>query len=454
VWCSVPQSAKPRQIAFDALRAVHRDGAYANLVLPGLLQGSGLDPRDRAFTTALAYGSLRREGELDVVITDAAGRGVETIDETTIDVLRLGVYQALHMRVPPHAVVDQSVQLARSLGAGQAAGFVNAVLRSVTRQPRQHWEDLVRGHVDIQHAHPRWIARAIGAALAECDGEDELDAALISHNQAPGVTVALLPGLAEATPGDRPTPYSPVGFQSSHSNPTEDERIASGAARVQDEGSQLAALVLSRARPLRAGERLLDMCAGPGGKTALLAADAGPAGASVRAIEKIPHRVELVRDSTRALMRVYPGALRVEQGDSALLEAASGRYDRILLDAPCTGLGALRRRPEARWRKSPDDLQGLVALQRELITAAVDVLAPGGLLAYVTCSPVPHETTGVVSWALELFPQLAACDTPSILDRIALQPLLRSRRGSAVQLWTHRHGTDAMFIQLLESRVP
>lgn len=449
----MPHSAKPRQVAFEVLRQVHRDGAYANLALPGLLHNSDLDARDRAFATELAYGALRREGELDVVIADAAAREVCTIDETAIEVLRLGVYQALHMRVPAHALVDQSVELVRTLRSGQAAGFVNAVLRNVTRKPKQYWEDLVRGHADIQHAHPRWIARALGAALAECEGDDELEAALISHNHAPGVTMALLPRLGASAAGDHPTRYSPVGFQSSHPNPADDERIVSGTARVQDEGSQLAALALARARPLHPGERLLDMCAGPGGKTALLVADAGPVGATVCAMEKIPHRVGLVRDSTRALMRAYPGMLRIEQGDSTLLEMESGRYDRILLDAPCTGLGALRRRPEARWRKSRDDLPGLVALQRDLITAAIGVLEPGGLLGYVTCSPVPEETTEIVAWTLEHFPRLATLDTPAILDGIAREPIPRSRRGSAVQLWTHRHGTDAMFIQLFESKV-
>lgn len=446
--------AKPRLIAFDVLHQVHQGDAYANLVLPAALDRSGLDPRDKAFATELTYGCLRREGELDVVIVEAAARELSTIDPVALDVLRLGVYQALFMRVPAHAVVDQSVALVRHGGVPPAAGFVNAVLRRVTAQPADYWADVVLGATGVTSSHPHWIAREIEQALGQCGSSVGLEEALAAHNKAPRVTLALLAGLADRAEGDRRTKYSPVGVTPGQRNPGEDSRVREGVARVQDEGSQIAALALLRARELEPGERILDMCAGPGGKTALLAADALRHGALVDAVELQPHRVGLVIDSTRAITARDSETVTVWQGDSTQAAEGAQPYDRILLDAPCTGLGALRRRPEARWRKSPDDIPGLVALQRRLITRALESLKPGGLLAYVTCSPVAAETTEVIGWALERFPDARALDTPALVEAITREPLPEARRGTAIQLWTHLHGTDAMFIQLLTRGSP
>lgn len=214
---------------------------------------------------------------------------------------------------------------------------------------------------------------------------------------------------------------------------------------MQDPGSQLAALALSRARPVREGERWLDLCAGPGGKAALLAAEARLGGATLLANEITPARAELVR---RALAAV-PGEHPVETGDGRRFGGGDRRFDRILLDAPCSGLGALRRRPEARWRKRPEDLPGLAALQGDLLDAAVGALAPGGLLAYVTCSPVTTETTDVVGAALGRHPSLRPIRTAPVLDAVSGRALHDAERGTAAQLWPHRHGTDAMFVQLL-----
>lgn len=446
--------AEPRLVALSVLQAVHLHDAYANLVLPRAFEGSNLEARDRAFATELTYGALRREGELDAVIADAARREVSSIDPVPLDVLRLGVYQALHMRVPAHAVVDQGVAMVRQGGAARAAGFVNAVLRRVTAHPRDYWSDVVLGATGVERSHPHWVVREIEKALSECEEPPARDDVLDAHNQAPRVTLALLPGLAERVEGDRRTRFSPVGVTPGLSNPGEDARVVQRTARVQDEGSQIAALALSRARPLRPGERILDMCAGPGGKTALLAAEALLVGAHVEAVEVAPHRVSLVEDSVKAISSRDPDTVRVSQGDSTLPPAQPGAYDRILLDAPCTGLGALRRRPESRWRKSAEDIPGLVELQRALITQALVALRPGGLLAYVTCSPVVAETTGVIAWALESDPLARALDTVSLLQGITREPLPAVRRATAVQLWTSEHGTDAMFIQLLTRESP
>jgi 16S rRNA (cytosine967-C5)-methyltransferase len=174
------------------------------------------------------------------------------------------------------------------------------------------------------------------------------------------------------------------------------------------------------------------------------------AGATVQALEKVPHRVDLVRDSTRAITSLRDTVLEVNQGDARSL---TGQYSHILLDPPCSGLGALRRRPEARWAKSAEQLEGLTVLQGELLESGLGALAPGGILAYVTCSPVVEETVSIVAEALGKDHRIEVMDTPAILDTIAMRPVPGSARGSAVQLWTHRHGTDAMFVQLLRRRV-
>lgn len=439
----------PRRLALDVVTEVHTEGAYANLALPRALGASGLDERDRAFATELVYGTLRREGELDVVISPAAGRTIDAIDQRALDILRLGVYQIIHLRVPDHAAVDQSVRLARSVGAHKASGFINAVLRTVVTRGEAWWDQVVADDVDCVSSHPAWIARHIERALEQCGGFAELSNALEAHNESPMVTLVFLPGLSTVSSHDNGTRWSPIGAVMDGGNPADDDRVAKGVARVQDEGSQLAALLLTRARVLMPGDTVLDMCAGPGGKTAVLAAEALAVGATVDALEKVPHRVGLVRDSTRAITALRESVLQIKQGDARSL---TGQYSHILLDAPCSGLGALRRRPEARWAKSPHQLEALVTLQGELLESGLGALAPGGILAYVTCSPVVEETVSIVAAALDKNPGIEAMDTPAILDTIALCPVPGVSRGSAVQLWTHRHGTDAMFVQLLRRR--
>ncbi|XUK62642.1 Ribosomal RNA small subunit methyltransferase B [Plantibacter sp. RU18] len=198
------------------------------------------------------------------------------------------------------------------------------------------------------------------------------------------------------------------------------------------------------------GERWLDLCAGPGGKAALLAAEALAGGAHLDANELVPARARLVE---RALVGV-PLDVEVSTADGAELAGAHpGTYDRILLDAPCTGLGALRRRPEARWRKTPKDVADLTKLQASLLDAAILALAPGGIVAYVTCSPHVGETGLIVESALRSHPGLERLDTSEVLDAVTLEPLDAAAPGGAVQLWPHRQGTDAMYIALLRKPI-
>lgn len=443
-----------RRVAYEVIRAVSESDAYANLLLPVRLDRVGLRGADAALATELTYGTLRRRGYYDSVIEAAAGRPIGQLDAPVLDVLRLAAHQLLSMRVAQHAAVDEAVSLAREVGSRSATGFVNAVLRTITRTSAEEWRAKVAGtakseddRLAAEHAHPAWIVRAFRRAL-EADGRDgELEDLLAADNLAPRVSLAALPGLADPDElaGAAPGRYSPFARTSDGGDPARWPAVREGRARVQDEGSQLAALALSRERPIARGERWLDLCAGPGGKAALLAAEALAGGATLVANEVVPARAKLVRTALSAFRE--PPQVLVQDGRE-FGDRFAGQFDRILLDAPCTGLGALRRRPEARWRKQPRDVPELTNLQTQLIDSAIRALRPGGILAYVTCSPHLAETRAIVARALE-HDGLTALDTGRVLDSFALEPLGLGESLSA-QLWPHRHGTDAMFIALLE----
>jgi 16S rRNA (cytosine967-C5)-methyltransferase len=439
-------------VAAQVLAAVRDDDAYANLLLPARIAQARLSRSDAALATELTYGALRMRGRYDRIISLAARRETSEIDPEVLDVLRLGVHQLLATRIPPHAAVGDTVALAPR----RATGFVNGVLRTVSRSAPEEWESRIEQglhgeeRLAVVHSHPAWVVDALRAAL-DADGRTgELEELLAADNVAPAVSLVALPGVADASEAGEPGLLAPTAGRAPAGDPSSLPAVAEGRVRVQDEGSQLAALVLSRVRPIVAGERWLDMCAGPGGKAALLAAEARLGGATLVANELVPARAGLVR---KALAVLDPPP-EVVEGDGARFGVSDpGGFDRLLLDAPCTGLGALRRRPEARWRKQPSDVPELVALQTRLLEAAIAALAPGGLLAYVTCSPHPAETREVVAAALARHPEISALDTREVARGIAVGDLGEGV-GPAVQLWPHRHGTDAMFIQLLSKVGP
>ncbi|WP_260857548.1 RsmB/NOP family class I SAM-dependent RNA methyltransferase [Microbacterium sp. 1.5R] len=442
-----------RRVAYDVLRAVAESDAYANLILPSAIAQADLSPQDAALATELAYGTLRRRGTYDAIIGAAADRPVGDIDSGVLDALRLATHQLLATRVASHAAVNESVNLIAAERGRGAAGFANAVLRRIARETPGEWqtriEDAARSddeRLALRTAHPVWVIRALRRALAAEGRSDELDALLEADNDSPEVTLVALPGLAE--PGEPRRPYASTAFGSPGGDPRRVLRASGGKVRVQDEGSQLVALALTAAAPIRAGERWLDLCAGPGGKTALLAAIAHDHDVELQANEVVPVRAGLVRNALKAV----PGQVVVHEEDGRVLAAEHpAAFDRILVDAPCTGLGALRRRPEARWRKTPADVADLVPLQVELLTSAIEALAPGGIVAYVTCSPHLAETTGVVQDVLRGRTDVTELDARAVLAEVALSPIDLGADGSGrVQLWPHRHGTDAMFLALLQ----
>lgn len=447
-----------RRVAYDVLSAVRESDAYANLLLPGRIARARLSPADAALATELTYGTLRMQGYYDRVIARAAGRTVDKIDPPLLDVLRLGAHQLLSTRVPSHAAVNESVALARLVGSRSGTGFVNGVLREIGRSTPDEWRDRVLAGATNEDerlaaltSHPAWIVRAFRRSLEAEGRESELEALLEADNTAPRVNLVALPGLAEPPSGARPDRFSPVGFTAGGGDPQGLVTEAEGRLRVQDEGSQLAALALTRARPIVEGERWLDLCAGPGGKAALLAAEALAGGASLVANEVMPARAELVR---RALAAVPLDVPVWERDGVDIGRSEPHAFDRILLDAPCTGLGALRRRPEARWRKTPRDVAELTGLQARLIDSAVEALKPGGVLVYVTCSPHVAETRAVVADALDRHRGvLSTADSAEIVQSVANERLDLAGDPELVQLWPHRHLTDAMFIAVLEKAV-
>jgi 16S rRNA (cytosine967-C5)-methyltransferase len=441
-----PELDGARLTAYDVLDAVTARAAYANLLLPQLLRERQLDQRDAAFTTQLAYGALRAQGTLDAVLSRLVDRPLGELDSRVLDLLRLGAYQLLDLRVPAHAAVTTTVDLTRAIVGAGASGLVNAVLRKVAAGgDRAAWLTTLGATGDDALAlatdHPAWIVRAWRDALG---GDDELPAALRADDAAPAVHLVArrLPRdelVAES--GGEPGPWSPYAVRMHGGDPGRLPSVRAGAAAVQDEGSQLAALLLARA-PLEGRDAAwLDMCAGPGGKAGLLAA-VRPDGVRLTAADRAPHRAELVR----AALAGTDGT-EVVVADGRTPPWAPGSFDRVLLDAPCTGLGALRRRPEVRWRRTPEDVAPLAALQGELLAGALASVRPGGVVAYVTCSPHDDETVAVVDAA-------RARDDVEVLP---VAPLFGEvpglARGPYGQLWPHRHGTDAMFLALLRRAV-
>ncbi|WP_445154556.1 RsmB/NOP family class I SAM-dependent RNA methyltransferase [Arthrobacter sp. Hor0625] len=455
-----------RLVAFEVLRAVAAEDAYANLVLPARIRHHGLDKRDAGFATELSYGALRGQGTYDAILARCVDRPLDQLDPAVLDALRIGAHQLLAMRVPAHAALDETVGLARAVIGAGPSGLVNAVLRKVSAHTLDEWlELLLSGEADetkvasVRYAHPEWIVRAFRQSLvAHGRPVSEITELLAADNAAPVVNLVALPGLGSldealengATPGE-------LVEGSALSSGGDLGRLASvreGSTRVQDVGSQLVARALAAVDladvKSDGGERWLDLCAGPGGKAALLGALARQHGATLLANEPAPHRAKLVSQALNAVPHEV-WTVRTGDGRDVGTEMAEG-FDRVLVDVPCTGLGALRRRPESRWRRSAKDLADLGPLQRDLLKSALDAVKPGGVVAYVTCSPHPAETTAVVSDALRKRGDLELLDAGEALDKVSLTGHLEAGHDLTAQLWPHRHRTDAMFLALIHKK--
>lgn len=368
-----------RRVAVDALVRID-EGAYANLVLPLLLERSGLDRRDRAFVTELVYGTTRMRRACDWLVDRLVDRPLEPEVRA---VLRLGAYQLAFLGTPPHASVSATVDVAPA----RARGLVNAVLRRLAREPAPPWPDPA-----TRLSYPDWVVLRLAADI----GADEAQAALEQMNVAPPVT-------------ERADGY------------------------VQDAASQQVAAYVGAA----AGERVADLCSAPGGKATAMAS-AGPA--LVVAADVSPARARLVAENVG---RLGLGNVAVVVADAVLPPLRPAVFDRVLLDAPCSGLGVLRRRPDARWRIQPEDVDRLAALQRRLLDGAAALVRPGGVLVYSVCTLTRAETVEVDQWLASAHPELVAVEPPG-------PPWAPLGRGA--RLLPQDAGTDGMFTVGLRRR--
>ena len=462
-----------RRVALDVLLAVADRDAYANLLLPQLIAQRHLSGRDAALATELCYGTLRGRGTYDAVLAICSDRDLGSLDPAVREVLRLGTHQLLATRIQPHAAVATSVNLVKATAGQRPAGFVNAILRRVATRDLSAWLDIAApdrdadpvGFLAVRYSHPGWVVEAFAAALGEVPGGalEQTEAALAAGSERPSVHLCGVPGLASqqelVTAGCTPARWSPYGAYLADGDPAAVSAVADGRAGVQDEASQLAAVALARVAvdPDAAnavGERWLDLCAGPGGKARLLSGLAAGAGARLLAAEVREHRARMVRSAV-APATSASGADRAGLTSSGDVIVADGTrpawqlvaFDRVIADVPCSGLGALRRRPEARWRRTPDDVRALGGLQRDLLRSALDSARPGGVVAYVTCSPHLAETQDVVADVLADRPGVEVLNAPAVLAEVP--DISAGPDGRYVQFWPHVHGTDAIFLALL-----
>jgi 16S rRNA (cytosine967-C5)-methyltransferase len=413
-------------------------------LLPQALNASKLDDRDRSLVTELLYGTIRMQGKHDWVLAQISDRPWSEVDPGIVDICRLGVHQIHEMRIPDHAAVAATVEVARKRIGESKASFVNALLRSVTRKSIEEWFTPLNQMTDvverfaIQFSHPEWIVSAYYDLLKNWD---EVELALKINNEAATPTLVSWPGFSTQQDlidiGGEPTEFSPYGVHWK-GNPGALDLIKSRKIGVQDEGSQLVAAVFAK---VAQGSSWLDLCAGPGGKAALLSSIARQRDIRFTANEVSAARAVLVT-------QVVHGD-RVLVSDGRTIGSSAEKFDAILIDAPCTGLGALRRRPEVRWRRTLQDLRALTQLQRELVESAIQALRPGGVLGYATCSPHLAETSIQVADIKKKHPELQQV----IVDEYLPSSLVGATRDGAMSLWTHKHGTDAMYLVLFRKEI-
>jgi 16S rRNA (cytosine967-C5)-methyltransferase len=408
-------TAPARTAAYQALRAI----IAGTQDLPFALAQSRrtlTDDRDRALAAEVVTGTMRWLRSLDFLIEHVARRPPRKIDPEVMTILRLSTYQLLHLdRVPASAVVDDAVDLTRAARKPSATGFVNAVLRTVVRQrkrlplpprPEAPDRDAQIAYLGITHSHPDWLV----ARWLDRHGFDAVEAWVQFNNVAPALTVRVntlrarvdeaVATLAADGIETQPARYAPDGLVVIEGNPL--RRAQDGLVFVQDEASQLVPLVLD-ARP---GERILDLCASPGGKTMAIAAAMQDVGTIV-ATDIRPRRIALLRDTIR-----IGGATSIstQQVPATGALAFDAPFDRVLVDAPCSGLGTIRRDPDIRWRRTEQDLPALASQQVTLLERAAITVRTGGRVVYATCSSEPEENEQVVDRFLEAHPDWALVD--------------------------------------------
>lgn len=434
----------PRQLALDLLGRVATSESYINLLLPKELAKRDWNDADKGLVQELAYGVLRWKLQYDLIIDHfTAGK---TLSHTLRSAIQLGLHQLFRMRIPTHAAINESVDLVKGF-ENSAAGLANAVLRNAERAGLDTLvTTLCEGkdqasQLSIKYSHPLWIVSGMKSALDLDSRGEQLEELLAANNEVPVVNlVALTDEAADRldAEGVERGDSSPRGFLAK-GNLT--EVLSDSEVRVQDQGSQLVALAFAAVAPK--GTRWLDMCSGPGGKSAVLERQIGPEG-QLTCYEPNKKRAKLVQN---ALLPSGKSVVEVKRGQ----DAPADSFEAVLLDAPCAGLGSLRRKPESRWSKAPEQLPGLTKLQAELIDSSVSSLKPGGILFYATCSPLVIETNAQIQAALDRHKNLELVDLVPVVKKLAPNLALNEAR-KTVQLWPHLHKTDAMFMAMLRKK--
>ena len=437
-----PRPDAPRLLAYDIISEVNRRNGYSNLLLPQALSSSTMDERDRAFTTELVYGTLRMQGLYDHIFSQISDRSWNQVDDDIVDLARMGAHQIFAMRTPLHAAVSATVDVARKQLGESKGSFINALMRKASAKELDEWLEPVRSMKDdvarlaIEYSHPEWIVSAYLDLLKDIE---LVEAELRSNNTPAKPTLVSWPGASTQEElvalGAIATDFSPYGARFDGA-PGSLELIRHRKAGVQDEGSQLVADIFANIS--HNSESTLDLCAGPGGKAALLSHICEVSGRDFVANEISEPRAKLVKNVI--------GKFGVIVGDGREIASHGKTFDAILADVPCTGLGALRRRPEVRWRRTLKDLAPLLQLQIELSDAAISVLNPGGFFGYATCSPHFAETSGQVRQILKKHPELSLVDISSALP----SNLTDCLREGSLSLWGHRHNTDSMFLAIFQ----
>lgn len=444
-------TANPRHVAFDILLRIEKDRSYADILLDRELSGGALQGPDRGLLTELVYGVLRHQGTLDHIINQFSRQKVEKLERVVLILLRLGLYQTIFLdRIPISAAVNETVKLAKFL-APRSAGFINAVLRTVDRERHEiRYPDRQLDPVAFLAARYSHPSRIIGQWIEQL-GMDEAESLAESMSEAPPLTLrtntlkisrdSLIARLAGEGAIAVATRFSPDGLNITARIPLAGLlSFKEGLCTIQDESSQLAALFLSP----QPGERVLDLCAAPGGKATHLAQIMENRG-SILASDTVVRKLPLIEENAQRLgisiITVIPLDVSGTTPLSGHHSLDSGRFDRILVDAPCSGFGVLRRNPEGKWWKMPADIKELASLQKAILRNAASLLKEEGTLLYATCSTTIEENEAVITDFLSKQPDFMLEDLrelfPAYTELFTEEGFFRS--------WPHRHGMDGFF---------
>jgi len=442
----VTDNRSAREIALEIIHGVHKDDGYANLLLSKLLAKSSLSKRDRAFVTELVYGTLRREGTLDWILTQYSSRELSKIPLQALDILRLGCYQIFYTRVAPHAICNESTELAKKFFHKGLASFTNGLMRTIVRKKdKLPWPDQKEdpiSYISLKHSHPKWLVEM----WIEDFGLEEARRLCRADNQRPHLTIRA--NRLKTSRDDLIKTLSNKAVQATESKLVPESimiaetgeistlpEFKEGLFFVQDESSMMVSHILAP----QEGETILDLCAAPGGKATHIAEMMNDRG-KIIAVDINPKRLNLVRDN---VARLGIGIIETIQSDGTKLKSKIKEpIDRIIIDAPCSGLGVLARRPDARWKKDLDQIEELSILQSDLLKTAAMLIKPGGVIVYSVCTITHQEGIEVVEGFLQSNPEFVLDDAVKYLPN-ALQ---NGEPYKWVQLLPHKHGTDGLFI--------